>query len=98
MSEAKLRNPERNSGIRRVSIIINTDGRAHTIRTTLSSLFHINYPSFEVCVVVGPTEDGTRELLSEFANKLKLIDCPVRNLSVSRNLALPLHQERSSHS
>jgi glycosyltransferase involved in cell wall biosynthesis len=48
------------------SVIINTIDRAGPLHTLLQSLEHQSYPNFEVVVVVGPTNDNTIELLSEF--------------------------------
>lgn len=73
-----------------VSIIICTDGRAEALRNTLYSLAYLDYPSFEVCVVHGPTEDGTRELLAEYAGRIKVAHTTERNLSVSRNIGIAL--------
>jgi glycogen synthase len=79
-----------NESPRTVSIIINTDGRADSLKVTLNSLRYLNYPVFEVCVVYGPTLDGTRELLNAKAAELKVAHCPVRNLSVSRNIGMAM--------
>jgi glycosyltransferase involved in cell wall biosynthesis len=70
------------------SVIINTIDRAGPLHTLLQSLEHQSYPNFEVVVVVGPTNDNTIELLSEFDGRIRLIQCPVANLSRSRNLGL----------
>lgn len=75
---------------RRVSIIINTDGRATSLAKTLQSLRQLDYPNFEVCVVYGPTPDGTRELLDGWGGSVKVAHCPTRNLSQSRNIGLAL--------
>ena len=75
---------------RTVSIIINTDGRAASLATTLESLRYLDYPNFEVCAVYGPTIDGTRELLEARASEIKVAHCPVRNLSMSRNIGIAI--------
>ena len=49
------------------SIVINTNGRCSALRNTLESLCFLDYPSFEICVVNGPTNDGTGELLASYA-------------------------------
>lgn len=74
----------------RVSIIINTDGRAKSLASTLESLRQLDYENFEVCVVYGPTEDGTRELAEAWSDRIKVARCPTRNLSRSRNIGLAL--------
>ena len=43
---------------------------------------------FEVVVVNGPSTDGTTELLREYVGQIKIVSCPTRNLSESRNLGL----------
>jgi len=73
-----------------VSIIINTDGRAIPLATCLESLRYLRYPNFEVVVVAGPTRDGTHELCASYGDAIKFGDCPVRNLSQSRNISIAL--------
>ena len=72
------------------SIVINTDGRCRALRNTLENLSMLDYSSFEVCVVHGPTNDGTRELVSEYAGRIKSAACPERNLSISRNIGIAM--------
>lgn len=74
----------------RVSIIINTDARAKSLALALESLRHLAYEPFEVCVVYGPTEDGTKELLASWSGRVKVAHCPNRNLSQSRNIGLAM--------
>lgn len=73
-----------------VSIIINTDGRAESLQRTLESLRHLDYPNFEVVVVYGPTNDGTKELAERWADEVKVASCPTRNLSQSRNIGIAM--------
>lgn len=73
-----------------VSIIINTDGRAKSLAVTLESLRHLHYENFEVIVVYGPTLDGTRELLENWVDDVKIAHIPRRNLSESRNISLAM--------
>lgn len=75
---------------RTVSVIINTDGRADSLRVCLESLRYVRYPSFEVVVVAGPTNDGTRELCEALGDAIVFGRCPVRNLSKSRNMGIGL--------
>lgn len=72
------------------SVVINTDNRIDYLKRTLSGLKYLDYPHFEVCVVSGPTEDGTKALLSAMGDAIKVADCPVRNLSVSRNMGIAM--------
>lgn len=71
-----------------VSIIINTDARAASLRKTLESLRYLRYPQFEVVVVPGPTRDGTHEMLAAWQGQIKIGNCPQRNLSQSRNIGI----------
>ncbi len=73
-----------------VSIVICTDGRQDSLRTTLESLAKLDYRDFEVCVVCGPTADGTRDMLERWPLPLKSGFNAERNLSVSRNIGIGL--------
>jgi glycosyltransferase involved in cell wall biosynthesis/GT2 family glycosyltransferase len=70
--------------------VICTDGRVNALRNTLECLRHIDYPCFEVCMVYGPTTDGTKEFLQEHSGAIKVSACPERNLSMSRNIGIAL--------
>jgi glycogen synthase len=72
------------------SIVVNTDGRRDALEKTLRSFRFIDYPSFEVCVVFGPTNDGTKELLENYVGRMKIGHCPERNLSMSRNIGIAM--------
>ncbi len=74
----------------RVSIVICTDGRADALANTLHCLQYLEGPGFEVCVVRGPTEDRTSEVLSEWSGRIKLARNPERNLSASRNIGIAM--------
>ncbi len=71
-----------------VSVVINTHNRAESLKVTLESLFHQMYKNFEVIVVNGPSTDQTEKVVSEYGKHIKLLSCPVRNLSVSRNIGI----------
>ena len=73
-----------------ISLIINTDGRARSLELALSSLRYLKYSKFEVCVVHGPTPDGTAELLESWRTGIKVAACPEKNLSKSRNIGIAL--------
>lgn len=73
-----------------ISVVINTDGRARSLELTLSSLRYLEYPNFEVCVVHGPTPDGTVELLDGQRGRIKVAACPAQNLAMSRNIGIAL--------
>lgn len=72
------------------SVVINTDGRATSLAATLESLRWLNAPPFEVCVVSGPTPDGTDEVLARWKGQVKTACCGERNLSVSRNIGITI--------
>lgn len=74
----------------RFSIVICTDGRVEALQNTLRSLDYLDYQSFEVCIVHGPTVDGTRELLEEYSGRIKVANNPDRNLSMSRNIGIAI--------
>ena len=46
------------------SVVIYTDGRRSVLKLTLDCLQYLDYENFEVCVVYGPTYDGTKEYLA----------------------------------
>ncbi len=72
-----------------ISVVINTDSRRLELRTLLHALNRQTHPRFEVVAVVGPSRDGTLEMLAEeFPDRVKVVSCPEFNLSVSRNLGL----------
>jgi glycogen(starch) synthase len=73
-----------------VSVVINTDARAASLRKALESLRYLRYPQFEVVVVLGPTRDGTHEMLAAWQGQIKIGSCPRRNLSQSRNIGIEI--------
>jgi glycogen synthase len=70
------------------SIVINTYNRADGLAQTIQSLLQLRYAPFEIVVVNGPSTDRTQEVLSLFSDRIKVAECPVRNLSVSRNIGI----------
>lgn len=74
----------------RVSIIINTLDRATFLSKTLHSLQYLEYPDFEVIVVNGPSTDHTEAVLKPYQDIIKIGHCPVKNLSVSRNIGIAM--------
>jgi len=70
------------------SLVVNTVNRARSLQTLLRSLEHQTYPHFEVIVVVGPTNDNTLEVLSEYEERVRILRCPEANLGRSRNIGL----------
>ncbi|MDF2114709.1 glycosyltransferase [Roseiarcaceae bacterium H3SJ34-1] len=72
------------------SVVINTDGRREHLERTLESLRFLSYDNFEACVVYGPTPDGTKELLQQRENEIKIAACQARNIARSRNIGIAL--------
>src|SRR5262245_21476698 len=72
----------------RISIVVSTINRCAMLRQTLESLRQQRYRDFEVVVVNGPSNDGTVALLEEWRGVIKIADCPVANLAVSRNIGI----------
>ncbi len=73
----------------RCSVIINTIDRADHLVLTLSDLkAQWRADLDELVIVLGPTSDETRERIAQSGFACKVIDCPERNLAISRNLGL----------
>lgn len=73
----------------KISLIVNTFNRMHTLPNTLRSLEYLRYPNLEVIVVDGPSTDGTLEYLqTNWKEKIKICKCEEANLSKSRNIGI----------
>lgn len=73
----------------RISLVVNTYNRMHTLPSTLHSLEFLRYPDLEVIVVDGPSTDGTLDyLLANWQDKVKICTCGEANLSKSRNIGI----------
>ncbi|MDQ3980384.1 MAG: glycosyltransferase, partial [Actinomycetota bacterium] len=72
----------------RFSVVVNTYNRAQSLELTLEGLRWLDHDDFEVVVVNGPSVDSTDELLARYGGRVKVVDCPERNLSASRNLGI----------
>jgi glycosyltransferase involved in cell wall biosynthesis len=73
----------------KVSIIINTYNRLHSLPRTLESLKFLRYKDIEVIVVNGPSTDGTAAYLKDkWTNEIKILQCSEANLSLSRNIGV----------
>ncbi len=70
------------------SIIVNTYNRADYLQGLLDSFERLCKTEFEVIVVNGPSTDRTSSILRSFEGRIKVVDCPSRNLSHSRNLGI----------
>ena len=72
----------------RFSVVVNTYNRAQSLELTLEGLRWLDHDDFEVVVVNGPSTDGTVELLARYDGRVKVLQCPERNLSASRNVGI----------
>jgi glycosyltransferase involved in cell wall biosynthesis/GT2 family glycosyltransferase len=72
----------------RVSVVVCTYNRAEGLRATLESLRLQRYRDFEVIVVNGPSTDSTATTLKTYGRSIRVVDNPLANLSVSRNLGI----------
>lgn len=70
------------------TVIINTHNRAPYLRRLLPALERQVGVGFEVVVVNGPSTDDTESVLAAYAGRIKIVRCPTRNLSQSRNLGI----------
>jgi glycogen(starch) synthase len=74
----------------RFSVVICSDGRLAHLRATLAGLLYSTYQNFEVCVVCGPSDDGTRAYVAQYGRGLKFARCESRNLSMARNIGIAM--------
>lgn len=72
------------------SIIINTLNRADLLLNTLTSFLQLDFETFEVIVVNGPSTDHTMEILEQWKDKIKIGHCPEPNLAMSRNIGIAM--------
>lgn len=73
-----------------ISVIINTNGRRSSLAKTIESLSYLDYSDYEVCIVYGPTEDGTAEYVEKLKGRCKVAKCTSLNLSASRNIGIAI--------
>jgi chlorobactene glucosyltransferase len=62
----------------RVSIIVAAKNEGDTLRDSLESLTHLDYPDKEVIVVCGPSTDATEAIADEFGPQVKVLREPER--------------------
>lgn len=72
----------------RATIVVCTMDRAAWLRQLLERLGGLDHPAFEVVVVAGPSRDDTLDVLGAMEGRVKVVPCPVANLSRSRNLGI----------
>jgi Glycosyltransferases involved in cell wall biogenesis len=70
------------------SVVINTYNRVDYLRRLIPALLRQRDVEFEIVVVNGPSTDGTEALLQRYGDQIKVVSCPSRNLSQSRNLGI----------
>jgi glycosyltransferase involved in cell wall biosynthesis len=73
-----------------VSIVICTYNRRDYLERCLDYLRYQTCKDFEVVVVDGPSDDGTKDVLSQYQGVIKIAHNPERNLSKSRNIGIEL--------
>lgn len=71
-----------------VSVVVCTYNRRDPVEKTLIALREQTYPCFEVIVVNGPSTDGTADVLAQFADSARLLDCPQASVGHARNLGM----------
>jgi glycosyltransferase involved in cell wall biosynthesis/GT2 family glycosyltransferase len=55
----------------------------------MDAIQRLRYPNIELIVVDGPSTDGTYDYLSkQWAGRVKILQCPEANLSMSRNVGI----------
>ncbi|WP_421852528.1 glycosyltransferase [Novosphingobium sp.] len=70
------------------SIVINTLNRGTLLGDAIQGVLQLDYPSFELIVVNGPSTDNSEEVLGAWHGRIKHLRCDVPNLSVSRNVGI----------
>jgi glycosyltransferase involved in cell wall biosynthesis len=75
---------------RKVSVVICTYNRRAYLERCLDYLHYQTNTNFEVVIVDGPSDDGTKDLLHRLEGQIKVAHNPERNLSKSRNLGIEL--------
>jgi len=69
-----------------VSVVISTMGRLEMLKPCVGALRQQQDVTFDLTIVVGPESESTRRWLLEEHKDVRVVDCPLANLAVSRNL------------
>jgi glycogen synthase len=69
---------------------MHTDARARSLEQRLLALRHLEYTNFEVCAVRRPAEDGIRQVVDRWTDRVKVEHCAHRNLSIYRNVGIAM--------
>ena len=72
----------------RASVIVVTCDREKHLARLMAALTRQRGAALEIVVVVGPGRDGTRAMLAGYGKTVKIVTCPVRNISRARNLGI----------
>lgn len=75
---------------RTVSVVICTYNRREYLARCLEYLQFQSNDNFEVVVVDGPSNDGTKELIYSYRDRIKIGQNSEKNLSKSRNIGIEL--------
>ncbi len=70
-----------------ISIIVPAYNAEETIRKCIDSLLRIDYPNYEILIIDDGSIDKTREILSEYKNRIILIESRHSGPSKCRNIA-----------
>lgn len=81
--------PDRNF-YKTVSVVICTYNRRDYLARCLDYLQCQSNQNFEVIIVDGPSDDGTKELIADWKGRIKFSENRERNLSISRNIGIEL--------
>lgn len=71
-----------------ITIVINTLQRRHQLSKLMAALELQRHQDFEIIIVKGPSTDGTDEFCATLSKDVKILNCPTRNLSQSRNIGV----------
>jgi glycosyltransferase involved in cell wall biosynthesis len=81
--------PSRNH-YKNVSVVICTYNRLDYLSRCLDYLGYQSNKNFEVVIIDGPSDDGTKKLLEKWKPYIKFAENDQRNLSLSRNMGIEM--------
>lgn len=71
-----------------ISIIIPVYNAERTIKKCIDSLLMIDYPNYEIIIIDDGSTDKTKDILSEYKNRIKIIESQHIGPSACRNMAV----------
>lgn len=71
-----------------VSVVICTYNRLYYLERVINYLRYQTRSDFEVIIVDGPSDDGTKKFIASIQSDVKILHNPERNLSISRNIGI----------